>query len=142
DIAKDFNVVMVETADGHTRRFRMANSGQDHQRIVELAHSLPQPCRIGFEATGNYHRTLGYRLVAEGLDVCLISSLASARYREIMFNSCNTHAPNGSFSFLQLLEKGIPQKYIAPVPSRFRDIPELSKAYWHITTSRARLQHS
>src|SRR5690606_22939799 len=57
DIAKDFNVVMVETADGHTRCFRMANSGQDHERIVELAHSLPQPCRIGFEATGNYHRT-------------------------------------------------------------------------------------
>lgn len=53
DIAKDFNVVMVETADGHTRRFRMANSGQDHERIVELAHSLPQPCRIGFEATGS-----------------------------------------------------------------------------------------
>lgn len=66
DIAKDSNVVMVETVDGNVRRFRMANSGHDHERLVALARSLPQPCRIGFEATGNYHRTLGYRLVTEG----------------------------------------------------------------------------
>lgn len=142
NIAKDFNVVMVETADGHTRRFRMANSGQDHQRIVELAHSLPQPCRIGFEATGNYHRTLGYRLVAEGLDVCLISSLASARYREIMFNSWDKNDPKDTFTLLQLLKQGITQKYIDPVASGFHDIQELSKTYWHITMSRTRLQHS
>ncbi|HEX2518740.1 MAG TPA: hypothetical protein VHK04_04275 [Castellaniella sp.] len=34
DIAKDFNVVMVETACGNVRRFRMANSSQDHERLV------------------------------------------------------------------------------------------------------------
>jgi hypothetical protein len=69
DIAKDFNVVMTETTGGNIRRFRMANSSEDHERLVDTVRSLPQPCRIGFEATGNYHRTLGYRLVAEGLDV-------------------------------------------------------------------------
>ena len=58
DIANDSNVVMVETVDGNVRRFRMANSGHDHERLVALARSLPQPCRIGFEATGNYHRTI------------------------------------------------------------------------------------
>ena len=36
DIAKDFNVVMIETADGKTRRFRMANSGKDHDRLIEV----------------------------------------------------------------------------------------------------------
>mgnify|MGYP000172669057 CR=1 FL=1 len=70
DIAKDFNVVMVETIEGNSRRFRMANSAKDHDRLVEVARSLPQPCRIGFEATGNYHRTLAFRLMSEGFDIC------------------------------------------------------------------------
>ena len=64
DIAKHSNVVMVELLDGKKRRFRMANSGKDHDRLIELIHELPQPCHIGFEATGNYHaysRTLGER---------------------------------------------------------------------------------
>ena len=55
DIAKDYNVVMVELTDGKTRRFRMANSGKDHDRLIEVIRELPQPCHIGFEATGNYH---------------------------------------------------------------------------------------
>jgi hypothetical protein len=87
DIAKDYNVVMVELTDGKTRCFRMANSGKDHDRLIEVIRELPQPCHIGFEATGNYHRPLAYRLLTEGFDVSLISSLASARYREAIFNS-------------------------------------------------------
>ena len=51
DIAKDFNVVMLETADGQTRRFKMANSGKDHDRLIEVLRGLPQPCHVGFENT-------------------------------------------------------------------------------------------
>jgi transposase len=142
DIAKDFNVVMVETADSGVRRFRIANSGQDHERLISLAHSLPQPCHIGFEATGNYHRTLAYRLVAEKFDVCLISSLASARYREAIFNSWDKNDPKDTYVLLQLLKQGITQTYVDPVVSGFHDIQELSKTYWNITMSRTRLQHS
>ena len=93
DIAKDFNVVMLETVDGQTRRFRMANSGKDHDRLIEVLHGLPQPCHIGFEATGNYHRPLAFRLLTEGFDVSLISSLASSRYREAIFNSWDKNDP-------------------------------------------------
>lgn len=142
DIAKDFNVVMAETADGAVHRFRMANSSEGHEQLLASVHSLPQPCRIGFEATGNYHRTLGYRLVAEGLDVCLISSVASARYREVMFNSWDKNDPKDAFTLLQLLKQGITQTYVDPVASGFHDIQELSKTYWNITMSRTRLQHS
>ncbi|MEO8417396.1 MAG: IS110 family transposase [Methylophilaceae bacterium] len=142
DIAKDFNVVMVETLDGKTRRFRMANSAMDHERLVELIRSLPQPCRIGFEATGNYHRTLAFRLASEGFDVCLISSLASARYREVMFNSWDKNDPKDAGILLELLKQRVVQTYVDPVLSGFHDIQELSKTYYHITLSRTRLQHS
>lgn len=142
DIAKDFNVVMVETLDGNTKRFRMANSHSDHDRLVEVVRSLPQPCRIGFEATGNYHRTLAFRLVAEDFDVCLISSLASARYREVMFNSWDKNDPKDAGVLLELLKRDMVQTYIDPIQSGYHDIQELSKTYYHITLSRTRLQHS
>ena len=142
DIAKDFNVVMLETVDGQTRRFRMANSGKDHDRLIEVLHGLPQPCHIGFEATGNYHRPLAFRLLTEGFDVSLISSLASSRYREAIFNSWDKNDPKDAGILLELLKRGIVQIYTDPIKSGFHDIQELSKTYYHMTLSRTRLQHS
>ena len=57
----------------------MENSAKDHDLLIELIHQLPKPCQIGFEATGNYRRTLYYRLVSKGFQVNLISFLASSR---------------------------------------------------------------
>ena len=142
DIAKGFNVVMLETVDGQTRRFRMANSGKDHDRLIEVLHGLPQPCHIGFEATGNYHRPLAFRLLTEGFDVSLISSLASSRYRNAIFNSWDKNDPKDAGILLELLKRGIVQIYTDPIKSGFHDIQELSKTYYHITLSRTRLQHS
>ena len=79
DITKDFNVAMLETVDGVTRRFRMANSGKDHDRLTEVLHGLPQPCHAGFEAACNYHRPMAFRLLTEEFDVSSISYLANAR---------------------------------------------------------------
>ena len=142
DIAKDFNVVMLETADGQTRRFKMANSGKDHDRLIEVLRGLPQPCHVGFEATGNYHRPLAFRLLTEGFDVSLISSLASSRYREAVFNSWDKNDPKNAGVLLELLKRGIVQIYTDPIRPGFHDIQELSKTYYHITLSRTRLQHS
>lgn len=142
DIAKDFNAVMVETTDGVIKRFRMANSAKDHERLIEVIRNLPQPCRIGFEATGNYHRTLGYRLAAEKLDVCLLSSVAGARYREVMFNSWDKNDPKDAYVLLQLLKHGVTQTYVDPLLSGYHDLQELSKTYFNVTLSRTRLQHS
>ena len=133
---------MLETVDGQTRRFRMANSGKDHDRLIEVLHGLPQPCHIGFEATGNYHRPLAFRLLTEGFDVSLISSLASSRYREAIFNSWDKNDPKDAGILLELLKRGIVQIYTDPIKSGFHDIQELSKTYYHITLSRTRLQHS
>ncbi len=43
--------------------------------------------RIGFKATGNYHRPLAHFLRTEGFHLELIPSLAVARTREAMHNS-------------------------------------------------------
>ena len=61
--------------------------GAVSDRLIEVIRELPQPCHIGFEATGNYHRPLAYRLLIGGFDVSLHSYLARARYRVAILNA-------------------------------------------------------
>ena len=79
DIAKRHHAVVVETPEGKQRRFRMASTREDHDRLVDLLLGLPQPVRVAMEPTGDCHRTLAFRLLSEGIDVCLVSSVAGAR---------------------------------------------------------------
>ena len=142
DIAKDFNVVMIETREGKRHKFRMANNSAGHERLVNAIRDLPQPCRIGFEATGNYHRTLAFRLITVGFDVCLISSVSAARYREVMFNSWDKNDPKDALVLLQLLKQGMVQQYVDPLVAGHHDLQELSKTYYQLTLARTRLQHA
>jgi len=142
DVAKDYNAVMIERSDGTRKKFRMANSADDHDKLVAFIRELPQPARIGFEATGNYHRALGFRLASEGFDTCLISSIAGARYREVMFNSWDKNDPKDAEVLLELLKKGIVQRHVEPLIAGHHDLQELSKTYYNVTLSRTRLQHS
>jgi Transposase len=60
DIAKDHNEVLIELREhrGHRRRFRVANTLEEYQRLVAHLRQLNGRALIGFEATGNYHRPL------------------------------------------------------------------------------------
>jgi transposase len=122
DIAKDFNVVVFELIDGKTHRFRMANSGKDHDRFIEVLREPPQPCHIVFEATGNYHRPLAFRLLTEGFDVSLILSPGSARYREAVINSWDKNDPKDAGILLELLKRYIAQIYVDPLKLGLQDI--------------------
>lgn len=142
DIAKDSNVVAIETSEGKRSTFRIANNHSGHDRLTTAIHALPQPCQIGFEPTGNYHRTLAFRLISEGFDVCLISSVSAARYRDAMFNSWDKNDPKDAHVLLQLLKQGLTQRYVDPLVSGTLDLQEISKTYFHITLTRTRLHHS
>src|SRR5512138_3037806 len=87
DIGKAFHAVLVEFPDGAHQRFRMANSAEDYDRLVALLRTLPGMLRVALVPTGNFLRTLAFRLIAEGISVVSVSSVAGARYREAMFNS-------------------------------------------------------
>ncbi len=58
DIAKRYHAVLIEAPDGKHQRFKMASTREDHQRLCELLHGMPQPVRIAMEPTGDCHRTL------------------------------------------------------------------------------------
>ncbi len=91
DIAKDAHAALIESAK--TRRsLRIANTLESMERFLTHLHALPQPVRIGFEPTGVYHRPLAYRSVTAGFDVCLVSSLTCARYREARYTWTSTRS--------------------------------------------------
>ena len=47
DIAKEWNVALVQDTYGRRYRFKFANRGADHDRFVQFLHSLSGPVRIG-----------------------------------------------------------------------------------------------
>lgn len=142
DIAKRTHAVLIETPDGKQRRFRMASTREDHQRLVDLLRACPAPVHVAMEATGDYHRTLAYRLLHEGFEVCLVSSIAGARYREAVFNSWDKNDPKDASVILALLKQGITQRFVDPLIAGHHGLQELSKTHYQISLARTRLQHS
>ncbi len=86
DVAKQWNAVLIETATGTRHRFKMANSAQDFERLIQFIRNLGGRCRGALEPTGDYHRPIAHRLVLAGVDLVSVSSIAQARYREAKFN--------------------------------------------------------
>ena len=68
----------------------------------------------GFEATGNYHRPLAYRLLAAGVSLRLVSSVALARTREALHNSWDKNEPKDAQVILHMLRIGATQVYFDP----------------------------
>ena len=141
DVAKGLNVALVELDDGRQHRFRFVHRLDDYDRLVAFLRSVPAPCRVALEPTADYHRTLAYRLVSEGFDLVLVSSVAGARLREAVFNSWDKNDPKDAGVILRLLKQGMTQRYCDPLLMQTHDLQELSKTYHHIARTRTRLQH-
>lgn len=87
DIAKTRNEVLIEPPPGgRGRRLTVLNARVDHDRLVEILSGYAAPVIVGFEATGDYHRALAWRLAEAGFQLRLISSVALARTREALHN--------------------------------------------------------
>jgi transposase len=142
DVAKRWNVVLVEGPDGRRQRFRVANTRSDHDRFVQFLKSQSAQCQVALEPTGMYHRPLGYRLLCEGFEGYLVSSVAAARFREALFNSWDKNDPKDAAVILDLLKQGKTLRYYDPVIEGIHDIQELAKTYVQVSLARTRLQHS
>lgn len=87
DVAKEWNVALVQEPSGRRRSFKFANRRADHDEFIAFLRSLTGPLQIGLEPTGDFHRNIAYRLLTEGFQVVSISSLALARFREARFGT-------------------------------------------------------
>ena len=96
DISKHRHEVLI-AIPGKKRRRRLTimNTLEDFKRLSAALASYELPVRIGFEATGNYHRALAHHLGRAGFrpEACLLRGLA--RTREALHNSWDKNDPEG-----------------------------------------------
>ena len=99
------------------------------------------PVRIGFEATGNYHRTLAHHLGQAGFDLKLVSSVGLARTREALHNIWDKNDPKDAQVILHMLEIGAVRFFHDPLTTGTADIQELSKTHEIVSRSKTELWH-
>jgi transposase len=142
DIAKKQNAVLIQLLDGARKKLTVTNDLQGYRELGHYLKKLKVPCKVGFEATGNYHRTLAFYLRQQGFELELISSVAASRTREAMFNSWDKNDPKDAQVILYMLQTGLTQTYHDPLVHQINDIQELSKTYCQVSLRKTRVQHS
>ncbi|WP_250495452.1 IS110 family transposase [Caballeronia sp. GAWG1-1] len=142
DVGRYWNAVLIEPAGGKKQRFRMANSAADFERLLSFLQALRGNCRVALEPTGDYHRPLANRLLRAGHDVVSINSVVQARYREALFNSWDKNDPKDAQVILEMLRRGLYQRYVDPQLAGHHDLQELAKTYYQVSRARTKVQHS
>lgn len=142
DISKHRHDVLI-VSPGKTRRHRMTltNSIEGFHRLIAILKEYQLPVRIGFEATGNYHRALMYQLGLAGFELKLVSSVALARTREALHNSWDKNDPKDAQVILHMLQIGAVQVFNDPLVAGINDIQELSKTHDAVSRAKTELWH-
>ena len=142
DVAKARNEVLIEAAN-HRRRRRLTvlNNRTEHDRFVGTLAGYNRPVICAFEATGNYHRPLAWRLIEAGFEARLVSSMALARTREALHNGWDTNDPKDAQVILHMLRIGATQRYYDPLVAGINDVQELSKTHEAISRAKTEIQH-
>jgi transposase len=142
DVSKRRNDILVELPASRARkRLIVLNTRSEHDRFVDLLDGLSHPVIVGFEATGNYHRPLAYRLLQAGFELRLVSSVALARTREALNNGWDKNDPKDAQVILHMLRIGATQVYCDPMLAGLNDVQELSKTHEVVARAKTELWH-
>ena len=142
DIAKYRHEVLIEAAgQARRRRLTILSNKADYDRLVEILAAYGCPVLIGFEATGDYHRGLAYRLLSAGFELRLVSSVALARTREALHNGWDKNDPKDAQVILHMLRIGATQRYVDPLAAGINDLQELSKTHEAISKAKTETWH-
>jgi transposase len=142
DVAKSRNDILIDIpGGGRHQRLVVLNTRPEHDRLIERLLAFGRPVIAGFEATGNYHRPLAFRLLQAGFALRLVSSVALARTREALHNGWDKNDPKDAQVILHMLKIGATQTYCDPICSGVNDIQELSKTHEVISKAKTELWH-
>ena len=127
DVSKARNDVLIELPGSRRRRrLTVPNTRTEHDRLIEILRGIGHPVIVGFEATGNYHRPLAFRLLEAGIALRLISSVALARTREALHNGWDKNDPKDAQVILHMLRTGLTQRYYDPLVHGLNGVALLS----------------
>ncbi len=141
DIAKARNEVLIQRPGRKRYRMKITNERVDHDRLIEHLSALGGRVDVCFEATGDYHRSIAWRLLQAGFDLHLISSVALARTREALQNGWDKNDPKDAQVMLHLLAAGQVQRYYDPLAEGINDLQELSKTHEAISKAKTETLH-
>ena len=142
DVSKQRNDVLIEMPGlSRHRRLVVLNTRAEHDRFIDRLCDLGRPVIVGFEATGNYHRPLAYRLLEAGFVLRLVSSVALARTREALHNGWDKNDAKDAQVILHMLKIGATQSYCDPICAGINDIQEPSKTHEVISKAKTELWH-
>ena len=114
---------------------------QNLDRLIEVLHAFGKPVICAFEATGNYHHFIAWRLIEAGFEVRLVSSMALARTREALHNGWDKNDSRDAQVILHMLRIGATQRYHDPIRAGINDVQELSKTDEAIAKAKTEIQH-
>ena len=127
DMSKSRQEVLIERPEGgRRRRMTVMATRQDYDGFAEQLAAIGRPIIVGFEATGNYHRTLAHRLLTAGFELRLISSVALARTREALHNGWDKNDPKDAQVILHMLRIGATQRYVDPLAAGINDLASIT----------------
>ena len=142
DMSKSRQEVLLERPEGgRRRRMTVMATKEDYDGFAEQLAAIGRPIVVGFEATGNYHRTLAHRLLTAGFELRLISSVALARTREALHNSWDKNDSKDAQVILHMLRIGATQRYVDPLAAGINDLQELSKTHEVVSKMKTQTWH-
>ncbi len=141
DIAKHHHDVLIQWPNGKRKQMKIPNTLEGYDELI-IAVGDEFPVLAGFEATADYHRNIAYWLNHKGVKCQLLSSVASARAREMLFNSWDKNDRKDAHVLLYLLQQGMGSSFHDPLVNNIMDIQELSNTYYQISLARSRCYHS
>ncbi|KRB86758.1 transposase [Sphingomonas sp. Root710] len=142
DMSKHRQEVLLERPEGgRRRRMTVMATKADYDRLADDLTAIGRPIIVGFEATGNYHRTLAHRLLCAGFELRLISSVALARTREALHNGWDKNDSKDAQVILHMLRIGATQRYVDPLAAGINDLQEMSKTHEAISKAKTQTWH-
>ncbi len=130
DISKyRHEVVMAAPGKQRRRKLAITNPIEGFRRLRGMPSEFGLPVRVGFEATGYYHRAPMHHLGDASLDLKLVSSVALGRTRAALHNSGDKNDAKNAQVILHMLEIGAIQAFHDPMVAGTNDIQEQSKTH-------------
>jgi len=87
DIAKTSHDAVILCPSGRTKTFKFPNTLMGYQNLINAAEASAEDILVAFEPTADFHRNIAYCLRSQGAFCHMVSSLACARAREMLFKS-------------------------------------------------------
>ena len=142
DIAKKSHDALICWPSGKRKAVHVPNSLVGYQQLLNLTDAQPESIHVAFEPTADYHRNIAYWLQSQGVHCFLVSSLACARAREMLFKTWDKHDRKDACVILYMMTQDMVKPFYDPLVMNMMDIQELSNTYHQILLARTRAQHS